>query len=438
MKMFNVTDFGAIGDNKTLNTMAIQNAVDSACQVDGTVLIPSGTFISGTINLKNASLFLDDGAVLKGSPDLNDYPYIGYYHNEMKEVTSLLYSIGHKNIHIYGSGTIDFNGTSFYDQNRPSIPSYYQNPLTDAQLAECNYEWDERVNQPAFFANAANLIVEGITLLDASCWTLSFSHCTNLNLRNLTIDSSRNIPNNDGMHFSCCQDVVIKGCQINTGDDCIALSSITDWEGVCENFVISDCILRSCSKAFVLGYMYSHVRNVVFSNCVIQDSNRGICIMASDGVGLVENVTISNVVVSTRIRAGNWWGNGEPICLLGIEEDTGYQSYLTAQKPARRTEYCISNVIVNNVICHAENAIGIVGTGSSIQAVTLSNIYFSTKASPNIGLKGRTLDTLPAPDFIEVPEDCFLKIVGADDVKLINVNGDAKQGVDKIIILPSI
>ena len=433
MKYFDIVEFGAVGDGVTKNTEAIQKAIDAASEAAGTVLIPGGIFLSGTVNLKDVDVCLEKNAVLKGSPDLKDYPYIGYYHNEMKEVTSLLYSLNHKNIHIYGGGTIDFNGTTFYDLDQPSIPEYYKEPLTEEQIAECNYAFTERVNQPMFFADSENINIDGITLLDSSCWTMSFSNCRKIRLTNLDISANQNLPNNDGMHFSCCQDVIVKGCNITTGDDCIALSCITDWEGICENFVISDCILRSCSKAFVLGYMYSHIRNVAFSNCVIQDSNRGICIMSGAGVGTVENVTIDNVVVDTRIRAGNWWGNGEPIFLMGVQHDNGMLSFIAEQKPEKTTEYCIDNVIINNIICHGENAMGIVGDGHSIRNVTLSNIYYNTKESKNINLKGRTLDTNPAPVFIDVPSDCFLKIYGADDVKLINVNGDNRAGVDKIV-----
>lgn len=73
------------------------------------------------MNLKSASLQLEQGAVLKGSPDLADYPPIGYRHNEMGEVTSLLHSMNTANLRISGSGTIDFNGSAFYDATRPNI-----------------------------------------------------------------------------------------------------------------------------------------------------------------------------------------------------------------------------------------------------------------------------------------------------------------------------
>ena len=108
----------------------------------------------------------------------------------------------------------------------------------------------------------------------------------------------------------------MRGCNISAGDDCIAISCITNWDKPCEDVVIADCILRSSSKAIVVGYMHSIVRNVNISNCVILDSNRSLCIMSSTD-GIVENVTASNLRLDTRCRAGNWWGNGEAVCITG-------------------------------------------------------------------------------------------------------------------------
>ncbi|MEI8093083.1 MAG: glycosyl hydrolase family 28 protein [Spirochaetales bacterium] len=434
MNYLDIRDFGAVGDGKTMNTQAIQKALDAANQSGETVLIPAGVFVSGTLNLHSASLHLDANSILRGSGDLKDYPATGYQHNEMGPVTSLLYSLGGKNIRITGYGTIDFNGTVFFDLGKPNVPEWYKTPLNNLQLSECNTVFGDRVNQPAFFDSVVGLVIEGVTFRDSSCWTLSFNHCQNVLLKNLIVDSDKRLTNNDGMHFCACNGVVVQGCTISTGDDCIALTSITDWDTPCENFVISDCLLSSCSKALVLGYQYSHVRNVTISNCVIRESNRGFCIMSGAGVGLVENVTVNNLVIDTKIRAGNWWGNGEPIFLMGIEHDNGIVVQFNVQKPNRKVEFTIDNVIINNVVCHAENAIGIVGNGHSIRNLSLSNIFYTAKpTSLNIALKGRTLDTLPALDFVPVPEDCFLRISGASDVILNNVHGDKSNGVNRIV-----
>ncbi|MGN1142427.1 MAG: glycoside hydrolase family 28 protein [Oliverpabstia sp.] len=434
----NITDFGAVGDGKTINTRSIQEAIDLASAKQGTVYIPAGLFMTGSLNLKNASLYLERDAVLKGSPDLADYPFIGYYHNEMHEVTSLLYSMNQKHIHIFGFGTIDFNGNAFYDTNTPVIPPYYKTPLSPEQILECNYYYTDetRVNQPCFFLNVEDLTIDGITLLNSSCWTVSLCHCKNVKITNVTISTSHNIPNNDGIHISCSDGVIISNCHISSGDDCIAMTTTTKWDDVCQNIVISDCVLSSCSKAIDIGYLYSHIRNVTISNCTIQDSNRGLCIMVCEEEGLIENVTVNNLVISTKIHAGTWWGNGEPILIFGMQHDNAAVSHMNSQRTNRRWKDTMKNIIINNVICYGENAIGIVGTGNNVNNITLSNIYFNSRESANISLKGRVLDTLPSPYFIGVPEDCFLQIVGSDGVNLINVNGDDKSGVNQIYSVP--
>lgn len=434
MECFNIIDFGAVGDGTVKNTQVLQKTIDLANAENGTVVIPAGVFLTGSLNLKGVSLYLEKGAVLKGSSDIRDYPYIGYYHNEMQEVTSLLYSMHSRGVHIYGEGTIDFNGTSFYNQEQLSIPEYYKKPLTEEQRSECNYTFEERVNQPVFFEDAEDVVIEGITLLDSSCWTLSFSHCRKVRLLNLTIDTNWKVPNNDGIHVSSSSDVIIRGCNISTGDDCIALTCITDWEGICENVIISDCVLRTCSKAVAIGYMYSRIRNVTVTNCVIQESNRGICIMASAGQGCVEDVIFSNLVIDTKIRAGNWWGNGEPFYILGIRHDTDLVTYFEDSKPERKLEYSVRRIVADNLICRGENALGIVGEKGNVKEITLSNIFFQAKKSKNIELMGRVIDTNPSFAFIPVEEDCFLKIVGAEQVGLHNVNGDEENQVNRIVM----
>lgn len=432
MKYFNICDFGA--KEETLNTAAIQAAVDAAVKEQGTVVVPKGVYLTGTVNLRNVSLCIEKGGVIKGSPKLSDYPEIGFYHNEMGEVTSLLYTIDSDFLHIYGEGTIDCNGTSFYNTDIPAVPDYYdRDRMTEEQLAQCNYEFTDRVNQPLFFGRAENLTIEGITILDSSCWTMSFCHCRNIRLLNLNVDTSWHVPNNDGVHFSCSRDIFVKGCNFHTGDDCIAFTSTTDWEEACGNAVISDCIFRSCSKAVNLGYMYSCIRNITITNSIIQESNRGICMMVSEGQGVLENVTVSNMIIETAVRAGNWWGNGEPILIMGIQHDDGAVTCFRDMKPGRNVKYSIHNISISNVICRGENAIGIVASEGNVHNINLCNIFYKAKESKNIGLKGRVLDTNPSREFVPVEKDCFLKIKGTKAVTCARVTGDEEQGVDRIV-----
>ena len=397
--MIDIRTHGAVPDTGKLCTEAIQAAIDAAGR--GTVCIPSGEFLTGTLNLRGASLYLEKGAVLKGSPDMADYVWNGYHHNEMGNVLSLIYSLENDDIRIGGEGTIDLNGDAFYHMDRPNIPKS-EVPLTQAQIDECTRLYDARPNQPIFFYKCNNVTISGIRIINAPCWTTSFIECENIRMLDLTIDNSLRLPNNDGMHFCCCKHVFVRGCNISAGDDCIAVSCITDWDKVCEDIVISDCILRSCSKAIVVGYMHSIVRNICISNVIIYESNRGLCIMTSSRTGLVENVLVSNSRIDTRVRAGNWWGNGEAVCIMGTRHhNTNYAH----SEPERTFPVNVRNVTLNGLQCTSENALGIVGEGDNISDIRLLNTSVSLKDSANKAIKGNRIDLSPGAPVGDLPDD---------------------------------
>lgn len=232
--MLDIRDFGALGDGVTINTAAIQVAIDCAAGTGETVLIPAGVFRTGTLLLKGASLHLESGAVLKASEDLDDYPVQPFRHNEMGDLRALLVNIGYDNVCIDGSGTIDLSGKSFYDTSVYNVPKS-RVPFTESQKAECTYPIGKRPNQCIFFHNSKNITLRGIRVIDAPCWTMTFSVCENVKVLGLTIDTDLNVPNNDGMHICSSNGVLISDCHISSGVDCIALSGITAWEKPCEN-----------------------------------------------------------------------------------------------------------------------------------------------------------------------------------------------------------
>lgn len=416
--MLNILQYGAIGDGQFMNTAAFAAAVDAAKETHDTILVPAGTFLTGTINLQGVSMHLEAGAVIKASSDLADYPPQDYHHNEMGDLRALIVNLRCDNVSITGSGTIDFSGHAFYDLNAYDTP-HGDVPFTEAQKLECTHPIGERPAQCLFMHDAKNLTVSGIRLIDAPCWTLTFSECENVKITGLTIDTDLNIPNDDGIHLSACKGVIISDCHISSGDDCIALSCITNWDKPCEDVVITNCVLRSCSKAIVLGYIYSVVRNVMISNCIIKESNRGLCIMCHDECGLVENVRVSNCLFDTRVRAGNWWGNGEPIFLMAARQDMHLPS---EQKHHGDNLYSIRNVHLSDITCMGENAMGIIGQHGNIRQVTLHNVDYTRKPAGNLPLKGLRFDLAPSDITADVPEDCGLLIRGAENVRLQNVS----------------
>lgn len=419
---FNILDYGA--EEGGLSTGPIQAAFDAAALAKGTVIIPAGTFITGTINMKGASLYLEKGAVLKGSPDIGDYPFYGFTHNEMGEALSLLYCQDCEGVTISGEGTIDFNGGAFFDFSKRIVPPNSRVPFTQKQIEECTVLHEKRPNQPLLFRRVKRLTLRGIRLINAPCWTISFIECQDIKVMDLTIDNDLCIPNNDGMHFVCCQDVIVRGCNISAGDDCIAMTGITDWNKPVERVIISGCIMRSCSKAISIGYMHSIIRDVAISDCIVRESNRAMVLMASAGTGLIENVTASNLRLDTRIWAGNWWGNGEPVCVMGTyHNNEGYRD----PPPAKRFPVSVRNVLFRNLICSGENVIAVIGEktdgNNSVRDIFFDHVIFDLKDSENLPLKGRTVDLSPGTQTAELPDNgvpYWLFVKDAENVKVQN------------------
>lgn len=415
--MYDITKYGAVNGSNV--TEALQNAIDEANTYGGgTVYIPPGDYYFGTVKLKSfITLYLDNGAVLRGTEKLEDYRKIGYFHNEMGEVTSMLYAVDAKNIHIRGEGVIDLNGNGFYDPARPIVPPHMVGRATEAQIAQCTWYHEARVNQPIFFLRCQDISFEGVTITNAPCWTLTFAQCRRITVHGITIQNHPNIPNNDGLHFCGSSDIIISDCHIFSADDCIAVTAITDWEIPSENIIISNCVLHSYSKAIVLGYMHSIIRNVTISNCVIKDSNRGITIVSSEGSGLVENVTVVNCVIDTCVRAGNWWGNGEPIFIMG----TYHHAYEKTPQHAYRVN--VRGIHFSSLVISAENGIGIIGSHDNIEDVRLRDISFTPKESENMALKGRIMDLSPSRQTETVPDDGHFYWLVARNANHVRVEG---------------
>ncbi len=416
--MLYVTDFGAVGDGEHLNTEAFRLAVEAAHGRGEAVCVPSGVFLTGTINLRGASLHLEPGAVIKASSDLADYPPQDYVHNELGVLKALIVCLHEQHVSITGQGTIDLSGQAFFDHSRYNVPPTLV-PMNGEQVKDCTWFIGKRPSQCIFFHDCRDVTISGITIVDAPCWTISISRCHQVRLTGLTINTDLNTPNDDGIHVTASRGVIISDCHIESGDDCIALSSITDWETPCEDVVINNCVLKSCSKAIVIGYTYSVVRNILISNCIIRESNRGLCFMCHTKAALVENVRVTNMIIETKIRPGNWWGNGEPILLMAVPHVTEKTS---GQQPERDTSCAIRNVTIDGAVCAGENAMGIIGTEGNIREITLQNIRYRRRASENLALKGFRFDLSPSADWAEVPGDCALLIRGAQDVCLRDID----------------
>ncbi|MCU0522381.1 MAG: glycosyl hydrolase family 28 protein [Anaerolineae bacterium] len=383
-------------------TGELQGSIDRlAASGGGEIIIPPGEYTFRPIALKShICLTLSAGARMTASARRQDYVPIGYNHNEMGEVHSAIYALNQEDITLRGAGTIDLSGESFYHMDRPTPVATIGPPVTQAYLDEAPRTYDWRVNQPVFFHRCTNIRLDGLTITNAPCWTLSFDQCHIVRATDLTIRNSLVIPNNDGMHFTGSSDILISGCHITAGDDCIALSSITDWRVPCENVVVTHCILQSASKAISIGYMHSIVRNVLIENVIVKPSNRAFVSMVHPHTGLVENVQVANCIFEGRSYGGNWWGNGEAIVLMVTPHHiAAYRDPL----PEPRFDVGIRNVSFSHITCRAERPIGIVASKPLIEGVRLSDVTVDIVPEVRPSLKGNVLDLAPGPENYAIP-----------------------------------
>lgn len=376
-----VTQYGAVGDGKTLNTQAFQSAVDAcAAKGGGVVCVPPGVFLCGSVELKShVTLHLGEGCVLRGSENLEDYPPIPFVHNELGAVRSLLWAMERTDLRITGCGSIDLVDRAFIDFDQCLTDSVIGSGVAynERQRQESTAKHLARPTQPLFFHRCERLRIDGVTIRNAPCWTITASVSRDIKISHVTIDNNLRTPNCDGIHCCSSRDVIITDCVFSCGDDCIAVTGITDWDAISENIVIANCVMRSRSAAVRLGHQASKVRNVVVSNLVVNDTNRGLAIFAGKD-GWVENVSISNLVLETRLFAGNWWGKGEPLVISARENGR------------------IAGVAVRQVMARSENGIVIAGEHVNIRDVELSDWSLSIGYGRDRALFKPLFDLWPA------------------------------------------
>ena len=399
---YNIKDFGAKGDNATINTKAIQTAIGQCAKNGGgTVVFPAGTYLSGTIQLlDNITLHLEAGAVLKGSPNLSDYTNIGRTSEENRN-NSFIYAIDAENIAITGRGAIDGNDDAFFDWDRihPDCcfdPAYtrqggiFENRFPDGPSA---FKKSGRPDVLVTFIECRNILMTGITVQKAPNWSVHLACCDVANVVAVNFQNSLLVPNADAIDISNCKNVNIADCVIVAGDDGIAISPCAD--GYClsetENINVSNCTITSRSAAIRIGWAVKSIRNCTFQNLVIY-SNRGIGIFSKNDE-VIENILFNNIIIHSRLHSG-WWGIGDPIHISQIPLGEW------AGLPQNLPEYGkIRNIRFSNIEITAENSIVLYAyNGKSIQNIDFHNVRHYFKNSPLNDMRGGNFELRPAFD----------------------------------------
>lgn len=300
-----ITDFGAHGDGTSINTHAIQTAIDHlAAQGGGTVVVPQGVFVSGAVFLKpGVDLHLAKGAVLRCSTDMRNFPprrtrIEGHFEDSF--TPALINADGCDGFTITGAGMLDGAGRPIWDlfwKLRAAAPDPSRFPnlgLARARLA--------------LIENSKRVVIDGITFKDSQFWNLHLYRCSDVVVRNARFevpDDYKQAPSTDGIDLDSSRNVVIEGCYFSVTDDCIAAKgskgpyAMQDRDSPpVEHIRIRHCHFRRGHQAFTCGSEATIVRDVVVENCTVTGAiNLLMLKLRPDTPQLYEDIHLRNITL---------------------------------------------------------------------------------------------------------------------------------------------
>jgi polygalacturonase len=351
-----LTQHGAVGDGTTINTAAIQAAIDAcAAAGGGTLVVPKGVFLSGALYFKpGVNLRLEREAVLKSTTNMADFPplYTRWEGIERYWTAAFLNFIGCDHVVLSGEGTIDGSGDAFSGGRgrggnpsgagaprdgapaaRPAPPppidpatlpkpaDVYPSPLPTT--AALHFAAD-RANLPpvnaagvalpragsflsppraVVFQNCRDVRVSGLTLKNQARWGFVFIYCEDVVAEKLTVRALHTIPSSDSIDIDSCRRVLVTGCDLDCNDDCISIKSGKDEDGRRVGRPSEDIVIEKTRFAYghggaAMGSETSgSIRNVEVRDCIAEAGNWAPIRFKSQPSrgGVVENITYRNI-----------------------------------------------------------------------------------------------------------------------------------------------
>src|SRR5215813_4026682 len=439
-RVYNIRDFGALGNGETLDTNAVQAAID-VCNREkgGTVLVPAGTFVVGTIELKsNVTLHIAAQGRLLGSPKIEHY-HAGNGVPPSNGNIVMISAANAENVTIEGSGTIDGNGAKFFtgrgDMTGPgqnSAEGYYQRPHL------------------LVFYRCRNLVLRGVFLTASAYHCARILECNRVFLDGVRIYNRVNL-NNDGFHINSCQYVHIVNCDVVCQDDACALFGSNKF------VTVTNCSFSTRWSVFRFGG--GEAENIAISNCVIYETYGCPIKMRCGARSRFENITFANLIMknvtgpisigldSTRGGAGGTTpptkGVVRNIAFNGIRATVVAQGRQHEDLPwpqkfrPGETRSCI---VVNGVkdefleeISFQDVHVVYEGGGTAEESVReipqIAGEYFEIGTPPAYGVYARNVRGLTLHNVrLEVTSPDLRPAVVFDQVKDAAVNGLSAQG----------
>lgn len=360
-----ITKYGVSNDSTKLHTAAIQNVIDKAeANGGGTIVIPKGVYLTGALFFKpKTKLLLQEGAKLKGSDNIDNYPLIPsrmegrsiYYY------AALINAYHVDSFQINGPGTIDGNGLKYWEYFW-----FYRDSVKNTGRSATNLE----VHRPRllFIWGCNNVTIKDVKLHNSGFWTTHLYQCNNVLIENCDIRSPFKpvkAPSTDGIDIDVCKKVTLRKCYISVNDDAVCIKGgkgpdahLRRENGIVEDILIEDCVFGESHGTLTLGSESIHARNIVMRNCKMEHNTSILRLkMRPDTYQIYENIRIENITgkCGTIISMAPW--------------TQFFDMFGSTEKPFA----IVRNISFSNINVQCKT----VGTMQGNAADTVSNILFS-------------------------------------------------------------
>ncbi|MFA9557852.1 glycoside hydrolase family 28 protein [Evansella sp. AB-rgal1] len=445
MIFFDIRNYGAVGDKVTDNTEAFATTIQACAESGGgTVYVPSGTFLTGSIELKsNITLYLDAGSVVLFKDDFDSYPAVktrwsGY---ECYGFQPLIFGTGLENVTIKGEGTFDGQGRAWWNianelkkggtistERTKEISLLNQQNMEP--ISTNLLEWDTQFLRPALLQllDCEHVTIEGVTLQNSPFWNTHLVYCNHVSVRGVTINNPWDTPNGDGFDIDSCSNVRVTDCHFDVGDDCLCLKSGINEDGrrvgrPTENVTVTNCTMAAGHGGIVFGSENSGgIQNVTVSNCVFIGTDRGIRFKTNRARGayirniLINNIYMEDVFCPLAMNSFYRYGVDENDPLMNSPK-----AIPVTEKTPRIEHVQISNVTAKNCRAAAGFIYGL--PEMPLKDIRLSNITFEMTTDPNE--QGGEPDMVKE-EIIRAGDGIFCKYV--DGMEIDRVRVETRQG----------
>ncbi len=478
---FNIRKYGAVADGLTLNTTAINKAID-ACNKKGggVVVVPPGLWLTGPVMLKsNVNLHLQRNAILQFTSDFDQYKLIrtNWEGRDTWRNESPLSATNATNIAITGYGIIDGNGQAWRMVKKGKLTDSDWKKLvaSGGVLSDDKKTWypSAKSLRGASIPNAASaiegpmldsikdflrpnllvftrcnkILLEGVTFQNSPAWCLHPLMSENLTVRGITVKNPWFAQNGDGIDLESCKNVVIENSVFDVGDDGLCIKSGRDEEGrkramPTENVLIRNCTVYAAHGGFVIGSeMSGGARNIYVHDCSFIGTDIGLRFKTTRGRGgLVENIYMERInmkdIVGEAILFDMYYAAQDPIALAGEKREPPKVQTL----PVNETTPQFQNFTIKDVVCDgAEKAIFVRGVPEMhVKNILMENLVLQAKhavdiqEASNITIKNLTLKTTDTDPLLYILNSDNITFNGLKYEKagvLVNVQGDRTSAI---------